>query len=114
MRHATNLRELFVQLEMGCEIGRGPKFTVDDFPIEIRNDNVPGRQLIVRNAAGLDGDQSLVTIHSADIAEGIEDEAAPDEFEIRFQHLFAERFQQHVGDVTDSKNLRSGGKRASP
>ena len=56
-----------------------------------------GGKVFIGNAAGLDGYQTLAAIDAAHIAEGIEHKAAAHQFQVGFQHLFAQCLQQHGG-----------------
>ena len=80
---------------MRGQVGRRTQFAFNYLTVELGNDHVLRRQFIIGNAARLDRDQSFISVDAAGIAEGIEDEAAPNEFEVRFQHFFAQRLQQH-------------------
>ena len=42
-----------------------------------------GLEFFVRDATGLDGDQTLITVDAAGITEGVEDEAPANQFQIR-------------------------------
>ena len=74
-----------IEMQVCGEIGRWAQGTFDDFSVEVGDDEVGGLHRLVRHAAGLDGDQAGGTVDSTSVAEGIEDEAAADDFEICFK-----------------------------
>ena len=88
--------KVFVQLEMRRQVRRRTKVPVNDFPREIGNHNLARREFFIGNAARLDRNQSFAAVNPADIAKGIQYKPAANQFQIRFQHLFAQCFQQHV------------------
>ena len=74
---------------MSRQIRRWPKLSLYDVSLQIRNDHLVGRQLLVGNPAWLDGHPPTLPVNSARIAEGIEDEPPPHQFEVRFQYFLA-------------------------
>ena len=64
-------------------------------PCEVGDDHVLGAQVVVVDARGLDDDEALFAVDAAGVAEGVEDEAAADEFEVGFEDGGAEFFQEH-------------------
>jgi hypothetical protein len=84
-----------VEEGMGVEVGRGFEFALDQSAIEIGDDHVLGVEVIIFNAGGFDDDEALVAVDAAGVAEGVENKATPDEFEIGFEHLGAQFFEEH-------------------
>lgn len=78
-------RELAVEESVGVEVGGGFEFAVDYFAVEVGDDHEFGDEFVVVDAGGLDDDEALVAVDAAGVAEGIEDEAALDEFEVGFK-----------------------------
>src|ERR1700751_5193900 len=95
VRHTTNAWEAPVKFEMRREIGGRPQLCLDYRSPEVADDHVLGLKFFVGNSAGLDGDEALVAIDTAGVPEGVDDEAAANEFQICLEPLFAERFQEH-------------------
>ena len=95
MGHPANAEKLPVQLQVRGKIGRGPQVSFDDRAFEIRNNHLSCGQFLVGDTAGLNGNESFCAIDSAGVSECVEDKAAPNEFKICFQHLFAQRLKQH-------------------
>ena len=93
--NAPNCREGLVEHEMGGEIGRWPERAFDNFSGEVGHHQMLGLHLVVRHAAGLDDDQSLFARDAANVAEGVQHQAATNQFEISVQDLFAQTWQQH-------------------
>jgi hypothetical protein len=56
---------------------------------------IGGFQILVRHTAWLDGYEAALAVDPTGVAEGIEDEATTDEFEIGLQHGGSESFQAH-------------------
>ena len=79
--------ELAVEEGVGIEVGGGFEFAVDDLALEVGDDHEFGDELVVVDAGGFDDDEALVAVDTAGVAEGIEDEAALDEFEVGFEDL---------------------------
>jgi hypothetical protein len=67
----------------------------DHLAVEVGDDHVPGAELVVVDARGLDDDQTLLPVDAGSVAEGVEDQAAADEFEVGFQDFFAKALQVH-------------------
>ena len=55
---------------MGRGVGRGTKYPLHHFPVEIEQDQVVGCELLVLDAAGLDGEDAAGPVDHADIAKG--------------------------------------------
>jgi hypothetical protein len=87
--------ELAVEKGVGVEVGGGLEGAVDDFAVEVGDDHVLGAEVVVVDAGGLDDDEALLTVDAGGVAEGVEDEAAADEFEVGFEDLGAEIFEEH-------------------
>ena len=77
--------EFSVEESVGVEVGGGFEFTVDDFAVEVGDDHEFGDELVVVDTGGFDDDQALGAVDAAGVAEGVEDEAAFDEFEVGFE-----------------------------
>ena len=84
--------ELAVEEGVGVEVGGGFELAVDDVALEIGDDHVFGTELVVVDAGGFDDDEALGAVDSGGVAEGVEDEAAFDEFEVGFEDGGAEFF----------------------
>lgn len=56
-------------------------------------------ELLVRNSARFNGDKTLFAVDTTGVAEGVNDEATTDKFEVGLEDLFAERLQQHGVEV---------------
>jgi hypothetical protein len=93
--HAPDVRKVPVEFEVRGKIGGGTQIAFDDRSLKIADDHVLGLEFFVRDTAGLNRDETLVAVETAGIAEGIDDESAANQFQICFEHLFAERLQQH-------------------
>ena len=89
-------REFSVEESVGVEVGGGFEFTVDDFAVEVGDDHEFGDELVVVDTGGFDDDQALGAVDAAGVAEGVEDEAAFDEFEVGFEDGGAKFFEQHL------------------
>jgi len=74
--------ELAVEEGVGVEVGGGFELAVDDVAVEVGDDHEFGDELVVVDAGGLDDDEALFAVDAAGVAEGVEDEAALDEFEV--------------------------------
>ena len=55
-----------------------------------------GEKLVVVDAGGLDDDEVLYAVDAAGVSEGVEDEAATDEFEVGFEDGGAKFFEEHA------------------
>jgi len=77
--------ELAVEEGVGVEVGGGFEFAIDDFAVEVGDDHEFGDELVVVDTGGFDDDQALGAVDAAGVAEGVEDEAAFDEFEVGFE-----------------------------
>jgi len=87
--------ELAVEEGVGIEVGGGFEFAVDDVAVEVGDDHEFGDEFVVIYAGRLDDDEALVAVDAAGVAEGVEDEAALDEFEVGFEDLSAKFFEKH-------------------
>ncbi len=83
--NGTDGRELSVEEGVGVEVGGGFEFAVDDLAVEVGDDHEFGNEFVVVDAGGLDDDEALVAVDAAGVAEGVEDEAALDQFEVSFE-----------------------------
>lgn len=83
-------RELAVEEQMRGEVRRRAEIAFDDFAVEIGDDHVLGLHGLVREAAGLDGDEASLAVDAADVAESVKNEAAADQFEVGLKDLGAE------------------------
>ena len=75
---------------MRREIGRWPEVAFYDFSVQIGNHHVLGLHRFIRHSAGLDSYETCLAIDANAVAEGIENEAAVDEFEIGVKDLCSE------------------------
>ncbi len=64
-------------------------------PVQVRDHQVLRRHRFVRHAARLDDHQALVAADAAGIAEGVDDQVAANQFQVRFEDFLAQRFE-HV------------------
>jgi len=87
--------ELAVKQGVGVEVGGGFELAIDDLAVEVGDDHEFGDEFVVVDAGGLDDDEALVAVDAAGVAEGVEDEAALDEFEVGFEDCGAKFFEQH-------------------
>ncbi len=87
--------ELTIEEGVGVEVGGGFEGAVDDVAEEVGDDHVLGAEVVVVDAGGLDYDESLLAVDAGGVAEGVEDEAAADEFEVGFEDLGTEIFEEH-------------------
>ena len=85
----------FIEDEMGREIGGGAKRAFHGIAVEIGDDQVFGFQSVIRNTARLDDHEAEVAGDPAGVAEGEEDEAATNQFEISLEDFFAKGFEFH-------------------
>ena len=65
------------------------------FPVEVGDDHVLRAEVVVVDTGGLDDDEALLSVDTRGVAEGVEDEAALDEFQVGFEDLGAEFFEEH-------------------
>jgi len=86
--------EFAVEEGVGVEVGGGFEFAVDDFAVEVGDDHEFGDELVVVDAGGFDDDEAFFAVDAAGVAEGVEDEASLDEFEIGFEDLGAKFFEE--------------------
>ena len=86
--------ELAVEEGVGVEVGGGFEVAVDDFAVEVGDDHEFGVEFVVVDAGGLDDDEALLAVDAAGVAEGVEDEAAADEFEVGFEDGGAKFFEE--------------------
>ncbi len=93
VRDATDIGEGLVQLQMRRQIGGGAQIGVDDAPVEIGDDDLRRRQLVIGNTARLDRDEFLFARDAADIAEGEHDDAAAHQLKVRLQDFLAQSLQ---------------------
>src|SRR5882757_2276412 len=87
--------ELAVEEGVGVEVGGGLELAVDDVAVEVGDDHEFGDEFVVVDAGGLDDDEALVAVDAAGVAEGVEDQAALDYFEVGFEDLGAKFFEEH-------------------
>jgi len=87
--------KLAVEEGVGVEVGGGFEFAVDDVAVEVGDDHEFGDELVVVDAGGLDDDEAFLAVDAAGVAEGVEDEAALDEFEVGLEDLGAQFFEKH-------------------
>lgn len=95
MDDGANSGELAIEEGVGIEVGGRLQGAVDDLAVEVGDDHVLGAEIVVVDAGGLDDDETLLAVDSASVAEGVEDEAAADEFEVGFEDGGAEFFEKH-------------------
>ena len=82
---------------MGVKVGGGLEGALDEVTVEVRDHHILWLEVVVVDAGGLDDDQPLLAVDARGVAEGVEDEAAADEFEVSFEDLGTEFFKQHKG-----------------
>ncbi len=94
----ADIGERLVEFEMSGQIGRRPQVAVDHTSVEIGDDDRRRRQLLIGNAARLDGNQPLFARNATDIAECEFDHAFADQILVRLHHFFTQFRKQH-GDI---------------
>ena len=94
---AADLWELAVEERVRVEIAGRTQGALDDFAVEVGDDQVFRLERGVIDAAGLDDDQGLGagTVDAAGVAEGVGSKAAAGDFLVGVEDLFAKRFEQH-------------------
>ena len=102
-------RELAIEEGVGVEVGGGLEVAFDDGAVEVGDDHVLGAEVVVVDAGGLDDDEALGAVDAGGVAEGVEDEAFADQFEVGFEDFGAELFEEHEGILCEPEQLRSGG-----
>ena len=80
---------------MGGKIGGGAKIPFHHLAVEVGDHQLVGLHLLVGDTAGLDDDQSVLSVDAADVTEGVEDKAAAHQLEVGIQHHFAQTRQEH-------------------
>ena len=90
VHHGADRRKLAIQQRMGVKIGGRTQVAFNNLAVKIRNDHVLGAQLVVVDAGRLDDHQALLAVHARGIAEGVQNEAMADKFEVGFKDLGAE------------------------
>ena len=93
---AADIGERLVEFQMGRQVGRGAQIAVDDPAVEIGHDDLLRRQLLIGNAARLDRHQAVLARDAADVAEGENDHAAANQFEVRVEDFLAQVSEQHA------------------
>src|ERR1039457_2962669 len=94
VRDAPDLREGAIKRGMRREIGRRPQIAFDHLTLEIRDYHVGRGHLLIRNAAGLDHDETFLARDAARVPEGVDHQSAANQLEVRFVDLSSQRFQQ--------------------
>ena len=97
MNDAADLRKLAVKQRVRIEIARWAQRALDDFAIEIGDDEVGSGQSGVIHAAGLDDHQRLgaAAVDTAGVPESVRRKAAAGDLLVGAENLFAKRFEQH-------------------
>ncbi len=111
MRDAAHARKLLIQNQVGRQVGRWTEPPLDYLARQIRHDQIFGRELLVRHAAGFDNNKTSLTLDCAGISKGVEDQSPTDQFEIGFTNLFSQLFKQHSGTGKTSSCKRSDTKK---
>ena len=97
---------------VGVEVRGGVQVAFDAVAVEVGDDHVLGAEIVVVDARGLDDDEALLAVDAACVAEGVEDEAAANEFKVGFEDFFAEGLEQHLasflGGLAALKGLTEG------
>ncbi len=93
----ADLWELAVEEGVGVEVGGGAEVAFDDVAVEVGDDHVLGAEVVVADAGRLDDDEASGAVDAGGVAEGVEDEAALNQFEVGFEDLFAELGEEHGG-----------------
>jgi hypothetical protein len=91
--------ELAVEQRVRVEVGGGFECAVDDVAVEVGDDHVFWPEVVVIDAGGLDDDEALLAVDAGSIAEGVEDQAALDQFQICFEDSGAKGFEEHEGRI---------------
>ena len=87
MRDAADGRESAIERGVRRKIGRRTQVAFDNFAVKIGDDHVLRLHAVIRNAAGLDDDQTFRARNAAGIAESGEHEVATDQVQIGFEHF---------------------------
>lgn len=95
MDDGADLGELAIEEGVGVEVGGGLEGAVDEDAVEVGHHHVFRPEVVVVDTGGLDDDEALGAVDARGVAEGVEDEAALDEFEVGFEDLFAELLEEH-------------------
>jgi hypothetical protein len=106
--------ELAVEESVGVEVGGGAEIAVDDFAVEVGDDHVFGAEVVVVDAGGLDDDEALLAVNAGGVAKGVEDQAAADEFEVRFEDDFAKLLEEHGWSIHGTVRLKGAGLECCP
>src|SRR5712664_1223324 len=88
MDHAAEASHLAEEHEVGPGVGGRSEAPLDDLSLEVQHDHVLDREILVRDAARLDGDQASLRIEGRRIAEGVDGEAALRDLQIRGPRTF--------------------------
>lgn len=88
--------ELAIEEGVGVEVRGGFEGSVDQVAVEVGHYHVFRAEIVVVDAGGFDDDEALLAVDAGGVAEGVEDEAAFDEFKVGFEDLFAKRLEEHV------------------
>jgi hypothetical protein len=90
MADPAESREAAIELQVRRGIRGGTQIPVYDATTEIDQNDTFGRQVFIVNTGGLDGDHTIGTVDSADIAPGKDDQAMFLQIEIGLVHLLFE------------------------
>src|SRR6266702_487835 len=104
--HRANAGEFAVEQRMGIEVGGRLQRAVDDLAVQVGYDPVLRPQDVVVDSRRLDDDEPLLAIDAAGVAEGVEDQATFDEFEVGFKDSGSQLFQQHGFPSPSCKQFR--------
>src|SRR5690348_15996248 len=80
---------------MRRQIRRWSKFPLDNFPRQIRNDQVLRLQFIIRNAARFNHHKTLPAIDPAGVSKSVKNQTSPHQFEIGSQDFPAKILKPH-------------------
>src|SRR6266851_7817640 len=104
--HRADAGEFAIEQRMGVEVGGRLQRAVDDLAVQVGYDHVLRPQVVVVDSRRLDDDEPLLAIDPAGVAEGVEDQATFDEFEVGFKDSGSQLFQQH-GFPSPSLNMQT-------
>jgi hypothetical protein len=95
MNYTADTFKRTVQSDVRGQVGGRAKRTFDEVAFEIRDNQVRGCQAIVGHPAWFDDNPPVCTIATAGVAKSEDDQPAADQFQVRLEHLFTQRFQAH-------------------
>ena len=99
MRDTADVWEVLVKFDVRWQVGGGTKFTFDDAPVQVRNDDILGSHGLIRHAAWFDSDQPISARYAARVAERVKYKPAAHQLQIGIENFFSQTLQQHDDPV---------------